>query len=219
MSSLRLLSTKVLDPHQKDRLIHSELSYTEWNFIDCQPKAFSADTANKALIFTSQNAVKAVYSHAQAKVKNCYCVGKKTKLLLEENGQKVTKMMQTSADLTSFLLKIEQNERFLFFTGNERMPHLEEGFRQNNLPLEVVEVYHSAPQPKAMGNFDAILFYSPNGVKSYLQKNTLNNTLCFAIGPTTAEALQEHTETIITAKQPSIEHVIAAVKNHFTRLV
>ena len=99
------------------------------------------------------------------------------------------------------------------------MPHLEEGFRQNNLPLEVVEVYHSAPQPKAMGNFDAILFYSPNGVKSYLQKNTLNNALCFSIGPTTTETLQEHTETIITAKQPSIEHVIAAVKNHFTRLV
>ncbi len=219
MSNLRLLSTKVLDLNQKNRLIHSELSYTEWDFIDCKPIAFTANTENKALIFTSQNAVKAVLNQQQLSAKECYCVGEKTKSLLEENGQKVTKLMQNSADLTSFLLKLEQNEPFLFFTGTERMPHLEVGFRQNGLPLEVVEVYKSTSQPKAMGQFDAILFYSPNGVRSYLQKNAINSALCFAIGPTTAKALQEHTETIITAKQPTIEHMIAAVKNHFTHLV
>lgn len=219
MSNLRLLSTKILDLKQKNRLIHSELSYTEWDFIHCKPVAFNVSTENKALIFTSQNAVKAVLNQQPLSEKECYCVGEKTKSLLEENGQKVTKTMQNSADLTSFMLKLEQNVPFMFFTGNERMPHLEAGFRQNGLPLEVVEVYKSTPQPKAMGQFDVILFYSPSGVRSYLKKNSINNALCFAIGPTTAKALQEYTEKIIIAKQPSIEHMIAAVKNHFTRLV
>ena len=62
-------------------------------------------------------------------------------------------------------------------------------------------------------------FTAPMGLEVTFKKNSLNKTLCFAIGPTTAKALEEHTETIITANQPSVEHLIAAVKNHFTRLV
>ena len=219
MSGFRLLSTKLLSAAQKDRLIQTGVSYTEWDFITCHPEPFSANTKDKSLIFTSQNAVKAVFKQQQVSEKNCYCVGEKTKSLLEENGQKVTKMMQNSADLASFLTDLNEKQSFLFFTGNERMPHLEEFFQRKSLPLEIVEVYSSTPQPKVVGDFDGILFYSPNGVRSYLQKNSLNNTLCFAIGPTTAKVLEEHTETIITANQPSVEHLIAAVKNHFTRLV
>lgn len=219
MSRFRLLSTKLLEPAQKYRLIHTGVSYTEWDFISCLPKAFSADTNNKSLIFTSQNAVKAVINQQHISVKNCYCVGEKTKSLLEKKGQKVTKMMQNSADLATFLVKLDQKQSFLFFTGNERMPHLEESFQRQGLPLEVVEVYTTKPQSKALGDFDGILFFSPSGVKSYLQKNALKNSLCFAIGSTTAKALEEHSETIITASQPSIEHLVAAVKNHFTRLV
>ena len=95
--------------------------------------------------------------------------------------------MQNSADLASFLTDLNEKQSFLFFTGNERMPHLEEFFQRKSLPLEIVEVYSSKPQPKVVGDFDGILFYSPNGVRSYLQKNSLNKTLCFAIGPTTAK--------------------------------
>ena len=59
-------------------------------------------------------------------------------------------------------LKNAKKESFLFFTGNQRMPVIESAFAQENKSLEVIETINIA-QPKAMGNFDAVLFYSPSG--------------------------------------------------------
>ena len=38
--------------------------------------------------------------------------------------------------------------------------------------------------------------------------------MCFALGHTTAAALATHTTSIITATQPTVEHLIAAVKKY-----
>jgi len=38
--------------------------------------------------------------------------------------------------------------------------------------------------------FDGILFFSPSAVESYLKSNTIKDEMCFCIGETTAEALE-----------------------------
>lgn len=106
----------------------------------------------------------------------------------------------------------------MFFTGNRRMPIIETAFAQEKRPLEVVETYTTIEQPKAIGNYDAVLFYSPSGVESYLQNNSLAQVTSFALGETTAQSLQLHTDNIITASQPTIEHLIAAVRKYTTTL-
>ena len=98
------------------------------------------------------------------------------------------------------------------------MPVIEAAFAQENKSLEVIETYTSSAQPKAMGNYDAVLFYSPSGVESYLQNNSLEHSTSFAIGETTAQSLKKYTDNIITATQPTIEHLIAAVRKHTTTL-
>ena len=98
------------------------------------------------------------------------------------------------------------------------MPVIESAFAQENKSLEVIETYLSITQPKAMGNFDAVLFYSPSGVESYLQNNSLEDCTSFAIGETTAQSLKKYTDNIITATQPTIEHLIAAVRKYTTTL-
>lgn len=218
MLDFRLLSTKCLSVEQQNRLIQTGVSYSCWDFIVSTPKDFDVTTENKSLIFSSQNAVKAVFNQFRFSGNNCYCVGEKTKKLLEENGQKVVKMAKNASILADFILKNAGNEDFLFFTGNQRMPAIEAAFAQENRTLEVIETYTSIAQPKAMGNYDAILFYSPSGVKSYLQNNSLEQSTCFAIGETTALCLQKYTDNIITATQPTIEHLIAAVRKYTTTL-
>ena len=69
-----------------------------------------------------------------------------------------------------------------------------------------------------MGNYNAVLFYSPSGVESYIQNNNLDHSISFAIGETTALHLQKYTDNIITATQPTVEHLIAAVRKYTTTL-
>ena len=218
MLEFRLLSTKCLSVEQQNRLIQIGVSYSCWDFIKCTPTDFKANSENKSLIFSSQNAVKSVFNQFRFSGNNCYCVGEKTQKLLEENGQKVVKMTQNASILADFILKNTKKEPFLFFTGNQRMPVIEAAFARENRSLEVVETYTSSAQPKAMGNYDAVLFYSPSGVESYLQNNSLADSASFAIGETTALSLKKYTDNIITATQPTIEHLIAAVRKYTTTL-
>ena len=64
---------------------------------------------------------------------------------------------------------------------------------------------------------DAILFFSPSGIESYLKDNTITDEKCFCIGTTTAEALQEITENIIIAKQQTVENVIVQAINFYSK--
>ena len=219
MNGFRLLSTKVLSPNQRMRLVNNGVSYSEWNFIQIIPKTFKADISNKVLLFTSQNAVNAVLSQIDLRDQKCYCVGEKTKSILVKNGAKVLKMEQNASILADFVLKNAENEDFLFFAGNIRMPHLEAAFSKANIPLEVITVYETISHPKKMGFFDGILFFSPSGVDSFLTSNSVALSQCFAIGSTTAIALKPHTNNIITASKPSVEHLTAAVKTHLTTIL
>jgi len=75
-----------------------------------------------------------------------------------------------------------------------------------------IEVYETKLNPhKITKAVDAILFFSPSGVASYLKDNTIKKELCFCIGETTAEALGKATKNIIVAPQPSIEELLADV--------
>ena len=218
MLEFRLLSTKCLSVEQQNRLIQTGVSYSCWDYIKSTPTDFKANPENKSLIFSSQNAVKSVFNQFRFSGNNCYCVGGKTQKLLEENGQKVVKMTQNASILADFILKNTKKEPFLFFTGNQRMPVIEAAFARENRSLEVVETYTSRAQPKAMGNYDAVIFYSPSGVESYIQNNSLADSTSFAIGETTAQSLKKYTDNIITATQPTVEHLIAAVRKHTTTI-
>ena len=106
---MRLLGTKKLSLYLKDLLIKNKFSLVEHSFIHIKPISDQIRIANENLIFTSQNAVKIAFSNSKIKHllegKKYFCVGEKTKYILEKNGQKVTKKAQNSAELAHFLEK------------------------------------------------------------------------------------------------------------------
>jgi uroporphyrinogen-III synthase len=116
---MRLLATKKLSISLKEKLIQNEFSLIEHPFIQIKSLPVKIKAIQKNLIFTSQNAIEIAFSNPKIIPflggKKCFCVGKKSKSILEENGQKVVKTAQNSSELALYLTKKYKNEAFSFF--------------------------------------------------------------------------------------------------------
>lgn len=212
---IQILSTKILSPLHKQELVKIGIEVIEADFIKTENKPFELKDLNESLIFTSQNAVHSVLSNPKSeelKSKNVYCVGLKTKTLLSDNGFNVVAYTGYASDLAEIITLIYGNESYTFFSGNLRRDTLPEALKEAGIKLNEIQVYETTLQPqKIKANPEALLFFSPSGVKSYLKDNIINKQLCFCIGETTAEALDKITKNIIIADQPTIEDVIEDV--------
>ena len=213
MSNLvRILSTKVLSPTQRETLENANFSVVEEDFIATKNQNFELQEINTNLIFTSQNAAQSVLLHPKCqelKSKNVFCVGIKTKALLEENGFNVIVYVDYAADLAEIITLIYANESYTFFSGNLRKETLPKALKEVKIKFNEIQVYETSLTPKKVKEaVEAILFFSPSGVESYLKENTIKKELCFCIGETTAAALPNTVKNTIVANQPSIEEVI-----------
>jgi len=217
--STQILSTKILSTLQKQELTKVGIEVIEADFIKTKNKPFELKNLNESLIFTSQNAVQSVLADPKSeelKGKNVYCVGLKTKILLSDNGFNVVAYTGYASDLAEIITLIYGSESFTFFSGNLRRDTLPEALKEAGIKFNEIQVYETTLQPqKIKANPEAILFFSPSGVNSYLKDNTIKNQLCFCIGDTTAEALLKVTKNIIIADQPTIEDVIEDVINEY----
>src|SRR5690606_23659102 len=118
------------------------------------------------------NAVLAI-QNANMSIQKCFCVGEKTKSLLEENGQKVQKTTKYASELADFIVKNHKNDTFHFFCGNLRSNEIPSKLEENNIAFKEITVYKTTLIPKKNErHFDAILFFSPSGVKSYFSNNS-----------------------------------------------
>jgi uroporphyrinogen-III synthase len=213
--SIQILSTKKLSSEQRQALKNANLEVLEADFIKTQNKSFELKDLNENLIFTSQNAVHSILSNPKAeelKSKNVFCVGLKTKILLSENGFNVVAYTGYATDLAEIITLIYGRESYTFFSGNLRRETLPQALKDADVKFNEIKVYETTLQPQKIKTaVDAILFFSPSGVESYLKDNTIKKETCFCIGETTAEALNKITKNIIIADQPTVEDVIEDV--------
>jgi len=224
--SIRILSTKKLLPNQKQFLLNANFAVIEADFIDIKLKPFQysppLEGLGEALLFTSQNAVKSFLKNKNAtdfKDNKIFCVGLKTKALLEKNGFKVLASNEYASELAEIIVNDFSEENFTFFSGNLRRETLPEAFKKANISFKEIEVYETILVPKKINSeVNAVLFFSPSGVESYLKENKIGDKKCFCIGTTTAKALKEITENIIIAKQQTVENVIIQAINYYTKL-
>ncbi|ESU21933.1 hemD protein [Flavobacterium cauense R2A-7] len=175
---------------------------------------------NDILIFTSQNGVQSILQHPKCeelKSKKVFCVGLKTKALLEENGFKVEAYTGYAADLAEIITLVYPNENYTFFSGNLRRDTLPEALTEAGIAFNEIEVYQTLLTPEKIDSkVDGILFYSPSGVESYLKKNKISKEIAFCIGETTAEAANQFgIKNIIIANQPTVENTIIQCINEF----
>jgi uroporphyrinogen-III synthase len=219
MNKIGVLSTKKLSQSQKQFLLNANFVLQEQDFIQTEIIDFKINHLNTDfLIFTSQNSVKSVAKSAYLKElidKPVYCVGSKTAIALKKLGFSVIKQVNTAIQLIPHL-NIEKS--YLFFCGDKKLEVLPQFFMDNKIENELVECYQTNLNAEKIENkFDALLFYSPSGVTSYLQKNIITNEMCFCIGNTTAKALKNITKNIIIANRPTVENVIIQCIKYYNK--
>lgn len=227
-----VLSTKKLSPSQRELLINAGISLVHYDAIKIEFLSFRAPSNIKNAIFTSQNGVNSFFKNLRTSISNskdefiidnCFCVGEKTKALLEKNGQNVFKMTEYASELAPYLVKNHKNAYFHFFCGNIRSDVIPSTLKENHVAFEEIEVYNTTLNPKKFErHFDAILFFSPSGVRSFVEGNTNINgensafaemTKAVCIGTTTASEAKKYTENLVISNSTTVESVIAkAVK-------
>ncbi len=207
-------------PHQKQIVLDAAIHIIEEDFIETKIKNFELTQVHDNLIFTSQNAVLSILEHSNCddlKKKNVFSVGMKTKDLLTENGFNVIAYTGYASDLAEIISLIYSKERFTFFSGNLRRDVVPDTLKENGITFNEIEVYQTnITSKKITTKLDGILFFSPSGVESYVQLNSIKDEMCFCIGETTAEALEnKKVKNILIAEKPSIEDVLSEVIEYY----
>ncbi|PWL39731.1 uroporphyrinogen-III synthase [Flagellimonas aquimarina] len=216
-----VLSTKILSPSQKELFLNSGLGLVEYNALDIEFLDVSIPLHHENYIFTSKNSVKAFLRHSKnSKISDfkSFCVGEKTKAILEQNGLNVIKNVENASDLADFIVKNHKNEEFLFLCGNMRREELPEILSKNNIRYTEIEAYKTHLAPRTFNrSFDGLLFFSPSGIKSYTKGNSLSKKLVFCIGNTTASEAKKYTDQIIIANKPTVENVLVQAIKHLKK--
>ena len=219
MAAVRVLSTKKLQPNQKQYLLNAELAVIEADFISIAYKHFQIKNTTQNIIFTSQNAFKSFLLNDAAdgfKDSKIFCVGGKTKQFIESKGYNVFANADYAEDLAEIIITNHAAESFTFFSGSIRRETLPQALNKAGVNYVEVGVYETVITPqKINAQLNGILFFSPSAIESYLLENSITAETCFCIGTTTADALTGITQNIVIANKPSVENVIVQCINYY----
>jgi len=220
---LNIFSTKNLSIGQKsalDQRIGTDMS----DFITIRFNRIKAAVVKQPLkhvIFTSQHAVESVldsFVASELNFEHIYCVGRRTKRLIERRIGKVTHVENSAAHLAKYLSEQIGNEAITYFCGDKRRDELPSILSNNNIELHEVVSYQTLLTPnKLVKKYDGVLFFSPSGIESFLKDNTVGTEVAFCIGNTTAQEAQKQFKTVVEAKLPSVESVLDAVNDYFKK--
>ncbi|PQJ82398.1 hydroxymethylbilane synthase [Polaribacter glomeratus] len=215
-------STKKLSEAQKEILSHAigihDSDFIKIRFNRISPKVMKTQIEN--VVITSQNGVEAIlnsFTKDEIKFKNIFCVGRRTKKLIENRIGKVAHVSKNAKNLAEYLSKELENKEVTYFCSNVRLDILPAYLQNHDIVVNEVEAYKTMLSPVEIGDEVAgVLFYSPSGIESYLQKNNTNK-VAFCIGETTALEARKYFEKVEVAHLPSVDSALELVNTYFSK--
>lgn len=218
-----ILSTKELPLSLLAAAAEQGMDITVAQFIHIQPVAATYSIPeNSVVIFTSANAVnnvRLIYPTWQI-----FCLGGATleALLARRPDAQVTATASNATALAAHIIEQGNTSNVVFFCGNIRRNELPDLLHQHHITVQEIVVYETTEVPAiTTNNYDGIFFFSPSGVRSYFTVNTLPaNTVCFAIGNTTAGTLKEYTtnKIITNPDVPSATQMLQTAISYFNNI-
>ncbi|MCL5126802.1 hydroxymethylbilane synthase [Algibacter sp. L4_22] len=170
------------------------------------------------VIITSKNAVESLttnYSALELQFKNIYCVGRRTKRLVENRIGKVTHSENNAKKLADYLVEYMTGAEVTYFCSDIRLDALPTILSENNIKVTEIEAYQTKYDGvRVNDSVEAVMFYSPSTVESFTQKNK-KQVIAFCIGETTAAEARKHFEDIRVAKVPTVESVIELINEYY----
>lgn len=215
-----IYSTKSLTEDQKllfnDKAVVDSSDFIKISLNRIHPRILKNKIQN--VIITSQNAVESLttnYSAIELQFKNIYCVGRRTKQLIEKKIGKVTHSENSAEKLANYLVEYMEGTEITYFCSNLRLDDLPTILEGNNIKVNEVEAYQTKFDAlKLEDSIEGVMFYSPSTVQSYLEKNNAS-IIAFCIGDTTANEAKKHFDDVRVAKMPTIESVIELVNEYY----
>ncbi|MRI00972.1 hydroxymethylbilane synthase [Kriegella sp. EG-1] len=211
-----IFSTKKLTHDQLSR-VNDRLQIDSEDFIKISPNRISAATLKqeyKNVVITSQNAVDALLKNISAdelQFKNIYCVGRKTKRLIEKRVGPVKHSERNARKLAAYLVDFIDGIEVTYFCSNIRRDELSEVLTENNIQVNELIIYDTKYVAQVLNeNIKAVLFCSPSAVVSYLTMNEVNK-IAYCIGETTATEARKSFKDVRVAKIPTVESLIDLV--------
>ena len=216
----KIYSTKKLSEAQKKVLPYT-FEIRDNDFIKVRYNRISSKAVKRPIenvIITSQNAVEAIlhtYTKDELQFKNIFCVGRRTKKLIENKIGKVAYVARNAEQLASYLMENSSNKNATYFCSNIRMDYLPNELTKNGFDVEEIVAYQTISSPVQIDeNTNGVLFFSPSGIKGFVTKNT-TNVVAFCIGETTATEAKKYFKNVKVANLPSVDSVLELVKSHF----
>ncbi|AUP79305.1 hydroxymethylbilane synthase [Flavivirga eckloniae] len=215
-----VVSTKSLTEDQR-LLFHQKVAAKSDDFIKIslnriRPQLLRSEIEN--VIITSKNAVEALitnYSATELQFKNIYCVGRRTKKLIENRIGKVKHVEKNAKKLAEYLVEYLEGTEVTYFCSDIRLDALPTILADNNIKVNEIEAYQTKfDGHKIEESVEAVMFYSPSTVQSFVKKNNAE-VIAFCIGDTTAKEAKKHFEDVRVAKVPTVESVIELVNEHY----
>lgn len=177
-----------------------------------------------SLIFTSVNAVEAFFENGFMPNENfverdfnkIYAVGLQTKRELRKNGFGTFKVAKHAKELADFIIKNNNKEKFLHFCGNLALNVLNNALPLQNISYKKVPIYETQLlYPQVSGDYDAVCFFSPSGVRSFAKHNSLDQYLLFSIGETTESEIKKFTKNeVITSSESNMDDLLSLIAKY-----
>jgi len=217
----KIYVTKALSNKQLE-LFSKNIKATYSDFIRIKSNRLKPEIAKqprKHVVFSSQNGVQSVlenFAVSNLNFENIYCVGRRTKKMIESKIGPVKHIEQSALKLAEYLVNnVPDDEEITFFCGDLRRDELPDLLTKNNKKLIEIVAYTTQQSPVSLeNNYDGILFFSPSAIKSYLSINKDIEITAYCIGETTATEAKKHFNQVHTAKMPTVENVIQLVNEN-----
>lgn len=201
-----LLSTKVLSDAEIRQLESAGWQVDHYDAISIEFQKTAVTPEDHLLIFSSKNAVAGFFnsfSKRNFSTSKCLCVGNGAAGMLTEKGMKVLEAFPTAKELTACLAKKYSGDSFVYYCGNMRLNLIPDTLNDLGLSWQEATVYKTLLNPRKWDRvYDAVVFFSPSAVQSYVALNPMGTAMGYCIGKTTGAALEKYTNRILLPKTP-----------------
>jgi uroporphyrinogen-III synthase len=208
----RLLSTKVLSDAEIRQLEGAGWQIDQYNAISIEFLKTTVAPEEHLLIFSSKNAVEGFFSSFSKhnlSACRCLCVGNGAAGMLLERGMTVLEVFPTAKELAASLEKNHPTDSFVYYCGNIRLDLIPDTLDGLGLPWKEATVYKTLLNPvKWDQEYEAVVFFSPSAVRSYVALNPMGSATGYCIGKTTGAALEKYTHRILCPKTPDRKNLI-----------
>ena len=223
-----IVSTRKLTSAKVDELTAKGWKFTHHDFISkviLVPAELQEKSIHKHVVITSITGVKAFIEiarqlHLDSDNYQVHCISRGTKEYASAVGLTIKSSAPNAAALADEILKDVEVKEVTHVSSNLRRDELSDKLIKSGVAVQDVIAYRTEFTPVAIDNsYDAIIFFSPSAVDSFLSRNPLRQVPCFCLGKTTADyAKQEGYQHTYIPDAPSEEILLQTIINYYSKL-